>query len=78
MKNPVDKDIQSYFGVAKVDIIAPEGLFHPVLPMKIGEKCMFTLCATCAQEQLEQQWYQRSNLCKHSDDQRKMTGTWCT
>ena len=50
MKNPVDQDIQSYFGVAKVDIIAPEGLFHPVLPMKIGEKCMFTLCATCAQE----------------------------
>ena len=77
MKNPVDQDIQSYFGVAKVDIIAPEGLFHPVLPMKIGEKCMFTLCATCAQEQLEQPWYQRSNLGKHSDDQRKMTGTWC-
>ena len=78
MKNPVDQDIQSYFGVEKVDVLAPEKLFHPVLPMKIGEKCMFTLCATCAQEQLEQPWHERNNLCPHRDEERKMTGTWCT
>lgn len=46
MKNPSDQNIQDYFGVAKVDIMAPEKLFHPVLPMKIGAKCKFTLCAT--------------------------------
>ena len=46
--------------------------------MKIGEKCMFTLCATCAQEQLDQPWHERNNLCRHRDEERKMTGTWCT
>ena len=71
MKNPVDQDIQSYFGVEKVDVLAPEKLFHPALPMKIGEKCMFTLCATCAQEQLEQPWHERNNLCPHRDEERK-------
>ena len=78
LKNPEEQNIDRYFGVAKVDIIAPEGLFHPVLPMKIDDKCMFTLCAACTWQQLDQPWHQRTNLCKHSDEQRKMTGTWCT
>lgn len=54
IKHRTDQDIHGYFGVAKVDILPPEHLFHPVLPMKIGEKCMFTLCTTCVKEQLEQ------------------------
>ena len=78
LKNPEEQNIDRYFGVAKVDIIAPEGLFHPVLPVKIDDKCMFTLCAACTWQQLDQPWHQRTNLCKHSDEQRKMTGTWCT
>ena len=78
LKNSEEQNIDRYFGVAKVDIIAPEGLFHPVLPMKIDDKCMFTLCAACTWQQLDQPWHQRTNLCKHSDEQRKMTGTWCT
>ena len=78
MKNPVDQDIQSYFGVAKINIIASEKLFYPVLPLKIGEKCMFTLCATCAKEQLVHPWHQRTNMCQHNDEERKMTGTRCT
>ena len=78
LKHPEEQNIDRYFGVAKVDIIAPEGLFHPVLPMKIDDKCMFTLCAACTWQQLDQPWHQRTNLCKHSDEQRKMTGTWCT
>ena len=76
--NPVNQNIGDYFGVAKVDILAPEGLFHLVLPMKIDDKCMFTLCATCAQEQLEQPWHERTNLCNHTDKERLMTGVWCT
>ena len=78
MKNPSDQNIDNYFGIAKVDVLAPEKLFHPVLPMKIGDKCMFTLYATGAQEQLEKPWHERSNLCKHTDQERQMTGTWCT
>lgn len=46
--------------------------------MKIGEKYLFTLCATCAKEQLERPWYQRTNMCQHKDELRTMTGTWCT
>ena len=78
LKNPVDQDISVYFGVAKVDVLAPEKLFHPVLPMKLASKCMFALCATCAKEQLERPWHQRTNLCQHTDQERMMTGTWCT
>lgn len=76
--NPSDQDIHSYFGVAKVDILPTEKLFHPVLPMKIAEKCMFTLCDTCAKEQLDRPWFERTNMCSHSDKDRMMTGAWCT
>ena len=78
LKNPENQDIQSYFGVAKVDVLAPEHLFHPVLPVKLASKCMFALCTACAKDQLEQPWHQRTNLCNHTDQQRQMTGTWCT
>ena len=78
IKNPTDQNISNYFGVTKVDVIAPEKLFHPVLPMKIGEKCMFTLCAACGKTQLEKPWYERTNLCPNTEKERTMTGTWCT
>ena len=59
-------------------MLAPEHLFHPVLPVKLASKCMFALCTACAKDQLEQPWHQRTNLCNHTDQQRQMTGTWCT
>ena len=34
--NPADQDISYYFGVAKVDVLAPEKLFDPVLPVRAG------------------------------------------
>ena len=78
IKNPESQDISEYFGVAKVNVLAPEKLFHPILPMKLESKCMFTLCAACTQEQLQQPWHQRTNLCKHTDKERMLKGTWCT
>ena len=27
---------------------------------------------------IQQPWHQRTNLCPHRDEERKMTGTWCT
>ena len=78
IKNLTDQNISNYFGVAKVDVITPEKLFHPMLLMKIGEKCMFTLCAACAETQLERPWHERTNMCSHCDEERTMTGTWCT
>ncbi|CAH3188794.1 unnamed protein product, partial [Porites lobata] len=31
---PVDQSLESYFGLATVDILPPSGLFHPVLPVR--------------------------------------------
>ena len=41
--NPQDQNIGNYFGIAKVDVLAPEKLLHPVLPVKLNEKLLF-LC----------------------------------
>lgn len=76
--NPVDQNIESYYGVAKVNVLAPEKLLHPVLPVKHNGKLLFPLCLKCVQDQTERPWYQRSNLCSHTDEERTMTGTWCT
>ena len=78
LKTPVNQNVHEYFGVAKVDVLAPEKLFHTILPMKLASKCMFTLCAACARDQLNRPWHQRTNLCHHTDEERMMTGTWCT
>ena len=78
LKHPANQNIHEYFGVAKVDVLAPEHLFHPILPVKLASKCMFALWLACAKEQLEQPWHQRTNLCNHTDQERTMTGTWCT
>ena len=78
LKHPINQNIHEYFGVAKVDVLAPEHLFHPILPVKLASKCMFALCMACARDQLEQPWHQRTNLCHHTDEERQMTGTWCT
>lgn len=76
--NVASQNIQDYFGIALVDVIAPEKLLHPVLPVKLNRKLMFPLCKKSVEDQLESQWYERTNLCPHSDEQRTMTGTWCT
>ncbi|XP_044161370.1 uncharacterized protein LOC122946097 isoform X2 [Bufo gargarizans] len=60
-----------YFGIAKVKIYPPRGLFFPVLPMKIYEKVLYTLCYTCAVNL-------QGQPCSHSDEERSLTGTWCT
>ena len=61
-----------------MDVLAPEKLLHPVLPVKLNEKLLFPLCVKCAEDQAERPWYERSNLCPHSDEERTITGTWST
>ena len=72
--NPEDQDIGSYFGIAKVKILSPPDLYHPVLPAHIGGKLMFPLCGNCVTEELEKLWL----TCTHTEDERCITGTWCT
>ena len=76
--NPTNQDIQSYFGIAKVDILAPELSFHPVLPVRQGGKLTFPLCAKCVEEEMQKPMLERSNMCGHSVEERMLRGTWCT
>lgn len=64
-------DIRDYFGIAKIKILPPRGLYHPVLPLKINDKLTFSLCRTCAKKQNQEP-------CTCSDDDRCLLGTWCT
>ena len=75
---PVDQSINSYFGLALVDILPPTGLYHPVLPVRCGGKLTFPLCASCVKQQQAKPMLSRSHYCPHSDDERTLRGTWCT
>ena len=76
--NPSVEDFEQYFGLAKVSILPPYELFHPVLPVRIGEKLTFPLCSTCVKEEQKKPLLQRSKVCPHSREERVLLGTWCT
>ena len=76
--NPPDQDIHRYFGVAKVDVLPPQQLFHPVLPHRQGGKLTFPLCSKCVEEEMKKPFLARSAQCGHSDADRVLRGTWCT
>lgn len=60
-----------YEGVVKATVLLPRRLFHPVLPARINDKLVFTLCNTCAINSVEAE-------CQHSEEDRQITGTWIT
>ena len=63
--------MEHYFGIAKIKILPPRKLYHPVLPVRMNGKLVFPLCYTCASKQSQE-------LCKCSDEDRCLDGTWCT
>lgn len=65
------KDLKHYFGIAKIKILPPRSLYHPVLPLKINDKLTFALCRKCADRQSQ-------DNCVCSDEDRCIIGTWCT
>ena len=73
-----DRDLGDYFGVVKLTILPPRGLYHPVLPLRQGGKLTFPLCRTCVEVQMVLPMEDRTWRCEHSDEQRRLTGTWCT
>ena len=75
---PIDQSINSYFGLALVDILPPPGLYHPVLPIRAGGKLTFPLCGKCVEQEMQKPMLSRSHYCPHSDDDRMLRGTWCT
>lgn len=73
--NPADQNIFNYFGIAQVDILAPERLFHPVLPVREGGKLTFPLCRSCVKEEMAKPLLERSTMCGHSRGERMLRGT---
>ena len=72
--NPQDQNITHWFGLAKGDILIPEFLFHPVLPVRSGGK--FPLCAARVREEpAKANMLHRSNMCHHKDQERLLRGT---
>ena len=63
--------IETYFGIAKVRIRPPKNLYIPVLPLRINDKLVFTLCKTCAAQQ-------STDLCKCNDVARGWIATYAT
>ena len=63
MTQPDDQDITHYFGLAKVDVLAPRGLYRPVLPHRSGGKLTFPLCRACVAEEMTKPLLQRSYQC---------------
>ena len=72
--NPITYD-NKWFGFIKCKIDPPRNLYHPVLPVRTmcgnSEKLLSPLCRTCAE-------YQQQTKCEHDEEQRSITGTWCT
>ena len=54
-------DIQQYEGLIKCKILPPRGLYIPVLPVKMNNKLLFTLCRTCSENQ-------QQKSCQHNDE----------
>ena len=61
-------------GMIYCSIIPPRNLFIPVLPDRINGKLIFHLCSKCAKENVEAIF----TVCTHSDDERKITGVFCS
>ena len=63
--NPEKYD-KSWYGLIKCKVVAPKGLYHPVLPQRIKvdsyEKLVFTLYKACAETR-------NQNKCEHSDNE---------
>jgi len=76
--NPEDQGIHHYFGMAKVDVLPPYELYHPVLPNRHRGKLTIPLCKSCVQEEMPKKLLDKSHRCSHTPEQRQLRGTWCT
>ena len=78
ISQPSHTDISLYFGLIQCRVLPPLALYHPVLPYRHEGKLTFPLCATCVKEEMPKRPWERSAQCNPADDQRALTGTWCS
>ena len=76
--NPGHTDISFYFGLVQCKVLPPRHLYHPVLPFRHESKLLFPLCAACVEQEMVKRPLDRCAECVHTDEQRALTGTWCT
>ena len=76
--NPGHTDITKYFGLVQCKVLPPRHLYHPVLPYRHDSKLLFPLCAACVEQEMVKRPLDRCAECVHTDEQRALTGTWCT
>ena len=76
--NPGHTDISFYFGLVQCKVLPPRHLYHPVLPYRHDSKLLFPLCAACVEQEMPKRPLDRCAECVHTDEQRALTGTWCT
>ena len=78
ISTPGHTDIRQYFGLIQCQILPPRELYHPVLPYRHDGKLLFPLCAACVEQEMPKRPLERSWECVHTDQQRALTGTWCS
>ena len=76
--NPGHTDISFYFGLVQCKVLPPRHLYHPVLPYRHESKLLFPLCAACVEQEMVKRPLDRCAECVHTDEQRTLTGTWCS
>ena len=77
ISQPNTADISEFFGLAKCTVLPPEKLYHPVLPLRQNGKLTFPLCDTCVEDEMTKPMLERSHICNHTNQQRRITGMWC-
>ena len=78
ISHPGHTNIQQYFGLIQCKVLPPRHLYHPVLPYRHEGKLTFPLCATCVRQEMPKRPWERTAECIHTDEQRVLTGTWCS
>ena len=48
-----ENNISDINGIIKCKIVAPKNLYHPVLPIKMHGRLLFSLCRSCCENSLK-------------------------
>lgn len=62
-------------GLLKVVVVPPQNLLVPPLPMKMPNRLLFSLCATCAKKYEKKCTLVENYACNHSEEQREFLTT---
>ena len=65
-----NNDISRVNGLIKCEVLPPQSLYHPLLPIRMDGKLIFPLCRKCCEETIQEP-------CPHQDpNDRILRGTW--